>query len=213
MSDYLGPAVLAFVIAACETWLELVTTKYPRTFRFLLWNGLLYGYCFIYGAIAAGVTLAFPALSAAGALQLGGMAQNPWLQGAAVGVAVKSVLHIRLFTIQSVPIGLETLVLLFEPWLLQSIDFAEFTSVRRFLRARADAYTNPADPAQSLKAGKDAVLNNLPRSINRGAFQIDLDKCTSMIGAMELYLRECGEQVFDLVFPLPPPAPAPFPKP
>jgi uncharacterized membrane protein len=69
----LGPPFLAFVIATFLAFLELVTSKYPRT-PFLLRRSLaLYGYALVYGLIAFGVTLGIGSLINAGVIKLAGI--------------------------------------------------------------------------------------------------------------------------------------------
>src|SRR6266571_5245648 len=53
----LGPPVLAFVIASFIAALELITSKYPRTFFLLKRCPALYIYALIYGVIGLAVML------------------------------------------------------------------------------------------------------------------------------------------------------------
>src|SRR5437764_2682259 len=91
----LGFGVVALLVASSVTILGIVTTQYPRTYFLLtpLMCPWLYVYGLTYGVIALGIvstdilhlkTLGF---------------SNPWLQAIAVGVSVKSFLHIHIFSI------------------------------------------------------------------------------------------------------------------
>ena len=57
-----GPSSLAFGIATVIALLELITSKYPRTFFLLKRSRALYTYALIYGVIAFGVTLGLDVL-------------------------------------------------------------------------------------------------------------------------------------------------------
>ena len=114
----LGPNLLAFTVAIAVTALELLTTKYPRTAAFVCHTVWFYVYIVIYGAIAAIALALLPVLGAH--IQSDGInLMNPWIAAAAVGISVKSLLHIRIFNVSTgpgkdLPVGLETIVLLFD---------------------------------------------------------------------------------------------------
>src|SRR5271167_1257446 len=120
-----APAVLAFAISGFFTVLELVTSKYPYTFFLLRKSALLYFYGAIYGLLAAGAYLLLPVIS--DQVKLTGIAVgNPWVRAVAVGFTIKAFLHVRLFDVnmgpgRSFPLGVESLVQVFEPWLLRKI--------------------------------------------------------------------------------------------
>src|ERR1700736_1601035 len=111
----LGPPVLAFVIASFIAALELITSKYPRTFFLLKRCPALYVYALIYGLIGLGVMLGLNYLVSQKAVTLEGFGlSNPWWQAVAIGLSVKAFLHLRIFSVgvggQSFPIGTETIV-------------------------------------------------------------------------------------------------------
>ena len=131
-------AILAFVIAAFISVLELITAKYPRTYFLLKKNRKLYLYALTYGAVAFGIMLGLGALVTAGTVKLEGLGlSSPWVQAIAVGLTTKAFLHINLFNVtvgsQPMPVGLETLVQLFEPALLRTILLDEFNAVRNYI--------------------------------------------------------------------------------
>ena len=199
------PPILALLIAGGVSIVELLTGKYARTFFVLTprrcWA--LYVYGLIYALIGLLAMVGLKALVDAGLIQLQGIGLgNPWGQAVAVGFSAKALLHIRLFNAtvgaQSFPIGVETIVLLFEPWLLRTIDLDEFNGVRAFLTPRAQKYPDIDDVRQRIR---DDVPENLPEQ-ERKAFLADVEGKQQGSAAMELYLRFLGKASFDRVFPL-----------
>lgn len=157
----------------------------------------------MYGLIAAAITLGLRRLTSQGAVTLGGIGlSSPWGQAIAVGLTTKAFLHIRLFTIvvgaQSFPVGVESIVQVFEPWLLREIELEEFNTVREYVQPRSDRYSD-------LTAVRTKIKQDLPQSFSpqeRAAFEADLDKTTTTVQAMELYLRFVGQRSFNRLFPL-----------
>lgn len=198
-----GPAILAFVIAAAISVSELITAKYPRTFFLLRKNHKLYLYALTYGAVAFGIMLGLRALVTAETVKLEGLGLSlPWVQAIAVGLTTKAFLHINLFNVtvgsQPMPVGLETLVQLFEPALLRTILLDEFNAVRNYAQPHADKHSNLPDD-------KGKIKRNIPSTLpaqERAAFESDLDKTDTVIDAMELFLRFVGRATFNRVFPL-----------
>jgi hypothetical protein len=198
----LGPPVLAFVIASFIAVLELITSKYPRTF-FLLKNcSVLYIYGLIYGVIGFAVMLGLNYLVSHKAVTLEGFGlSNPWWQAVAVGLSVKAFLHLRIFSVgvgpQSFPIGTETIMQLFEPWLLRTTELYHFNAGRHFIASRALKYPVLDDVKTKTKA-------NIPGSFSsteKAAFVADVDKAPSVDDAMELFINFLGKSTFDRVFP------------
>lgn len=195
------PCILAFVIASVLVSLELVTSKYPRTVYLLRRCWALYAYAFIYGVIAAGVTFFWTTLSAAGKVQAQGLDfSNPWVRAGAVGIAVKAFLHIRFFTVgagaDAFPVGVETIVQLFEPWLLDTIDLDHFQALVRYIAPRAATYNNPENV-------RTAIQQNTPKSQSTSgrAFLSDVQQASSVAEAMRFYLVFVGTKLFDATFP------------
>jgi len=201
--DTLGPAVVAFVISTAISWLELITAKYPRTYFLLLRNRALWLYGLIYGAIAFGILLGLDALINAEAIRLEGLGfSSPWVRAIAVGVTIKALLHINLFNVrvgsQPVPIGIETIVQLFEPELLRTILLDEFNAVRQYIQPFATQYPD-------LNVVKERIKINIPPTLplqERAAFENEVDKANTVIDAMERFLRFLGRGTFERVFPL-----------
>lgn len=194
-------AALGFAVATLICWLELVTSKYARTVFLVARSAWLYAYCLIYGAIAAALVLLLPLVGDQAQLDGLGMA-NPWARALAIGIAVKAFLHIRLFTVttgpeRSFPVGLESLVQLFEPWMLRSIDLDHFAESRRFLKERAAKHPNHA-------AVLAAALGAIPNTFSSGeqaAMRADLGKEMAPEGVLGVYLSYCGRRALDSVFP------------
>jgi hypothetical protein len=196
-----GPAMLALAIASLITTIELITSKYPHTAPLIGKCRYLYAYVLIYGLISFGVTLGFDQLVQSGRIKLEGVGADPWWQAVALGFSTKALLHIRIFSVtagaQSFPIGTETIVQLFEPWLLDQVMLYEFNAVKKFIAPRAAAHLNLAQV-------KRDILENLPPAFSgpeRTAFQADINNQTSVVDAMEMYLSRFGKASFDRVFP------------
>lgn len=197
----LGPALLAFVIAGLIAFLELVTSEYPQTFSLMGRSWRLYTYSTIYGLIGLGVLMGLGALVEANKVRVEGLGlSSPWVQAIAIGLTVKAILHIRLFAVsvgqQSLPIGVETLVQLFEPWLLRGIEIDHFNAVRTYIDPRAANHPDLNDV-------KTLITQNLPSGFadqERAAFEHDVNEAETVPEAMELYLRFVGRKAFKRVF-------------
>jgi hypothetical protein len=142
-------SLLAGLIAGIVVLVELVTSKYRRSFFLLGTSKALWAYGLIYAVVAFVVRLVLGSLIDTGALKLQGVGvANPWVQSVAIGLSIKAVLHIRLFTVgagaTSFPVGIETVVQLFEPWLLETVDLDELTSYGPMLNlGQLDATLQP----------------------------------------------------------------------
>jgi hypothetical protein len=159
-----GPALLSFALATSLAALELITSKYPRTFSLLRHSWAFYAYAIIYGVIAFCVMLGLGALVKSGTVKLEGLGlSSPWVQAVVIGVAFKAFLHIRLFSVslgaESFPVGVETLVQLFEPWLQRTIELDHFNSLRNYIAPRAQKYSD-------LDLVKQQIAQNLPPSMS-----------------------------------------------
>lgn len=99
---------------------------------------------------------------------------------------------------QSFPVGVESIVQVFEPWLLREIELEEFNVVREYVQPRSNRYND-------LTAVRGKIRQDLPQSFStqeKAAFEADLDKTTTTVQAMELYLRFVGQRSFNRLFPL-----------
>ncbi len=198
----MGPPVLAFVIAAFIAVLELVTSKYPRTFFLLKKCSALYIYALIYGAVGFGVMLGLDHLVSQKMVSLEGLGlSNPWWQAVAIGLSVKAFLHLRIFSVgvsgQSFPIGTETIVQLFEPWLLRTTELYHFNAGQEFIASRAAKYTVLADVKVKTKASVPTSFS----STEKAAFNADVDNATTVENVMELFVNFLGRRTFDRAFP------------
>jgi hypothetical protein len=195
------PFGVAFAVAFAITLLELVTSKYPRTIFLLAGSISLYAYGVVYGLIAAGIDAMLPVISDQATVS-GVAISNPWVRAIAIGLSVKAFLHIRFFDVttgpgKSFPVGVESFVQLFEPWLLRSIDLDHFLATRRLVQSRAAAYADVA-------TARSRALANIPSSFDaseRAAFENDLDNATTIERVMETYLTVLGRKIFSSVYP------------
>lgn len=203
MLNLICPAILALILATAVAWLELVTSKYPRTLFLIKDYKLLYVYSFVYGLAGFLVMLGIGLFTNGNEVQITGpVVTTRWTEALAVGLSTKALLHIRLFTVstgsQSVPVGIESIVHLFEPTLLQNIDLQEFYKVRQHLRPLSLKYSD-------LATVKQMILSDLPQSFSgaeRMSFETDIETAKNVVMAMEVYLRRFGKANFSRLFPL-----------
>ena len=194
-------ALFAGVLAFGITLIELLTSEYPRTCNFLFkksWK--LYLYSIIYGAIAFVFMLLLMLLDS-GIIKLEGLGiSNIWIQAILVGMSTKAILHIRFFSAtigsESFPIGIETILQVFEPWLLTEIKLEEFNAVKEFISNAETKYSN-------LEVVKAKIMANIPSISDKDKviFKLDLDAKTTVSEAMELYLKKFGKKSFVRIFP------------
>jgi hypothetical protein len=215
--EQLLTALIAFIIGGIVSFFELVTSKYPRTIFLLLKSKKLWLYVLIYGTISFCIMLLFDFLVAKEIITIKGLESGEnnllkafWLKALIVGVSTKAFLHIRIFSAnvgsQSIPIGIETIVQIFEPWLLQEIELDEFNLIRDYIEPTKHQYTeNNENQNNNLQIVKDKILENLPRKFRgneRDGFIRDLDKINTVSEAMELYLTTFGKSNFERTFRL-----------
>jgi hypothetical protein len=201
--EKLLPALLAFLIAAVFTALELTTSKYPRTIFLIGKCRHLYVYVAIYGLLSFGTLLGLDALVAAKKITLEGIGlESIWVKAVIVGLSTKALLHISLYNLsvgaKSFPLGTETIVQLFEPWLLEEIFLFEFNEVSTFIAPRRAKYPN-------LVNVKTTIKGNLPAGFTgpeRLGFEAGVEAQVSIEAAMETYLRRFGKTNFTRVFPV-----------
>lgn len=200
----IGWALLGFSVAFFFTWLELITSKYPRTFTFPSGRWAIWVYCFVYGLIAFAVLLGFNALVAKGFIKADGLGlQTPWIRAVAVGIAVKALLHIRLFTVtsgsQPFPVGVETLVQVFEPWLLDRIAQDEDDKKRIYVDAKRAKHPDETETQIKTKL-KANIRRSLPKD-ERVAIALDIDMTASAEEAMIVYLDRFGKSSLSRLYP------------
>jgi hypothetical protein len=201
----LGPSFLALVIASSLALLELLTAKYPRTF-FLARSWTLLLYALVYGLIAFGATYWIGALVSSKTITLQGIGlSSPLVQAIAIGVSAKALLHIRLFNVtvgsEVFPIGIESVMQIFEPWLLRTIELNHWNAMQAFVNSRSP---NDLD----LAAVKKKIIDNLPTgpnwsAVERSAFAADVRRASDVPEAMRLFVNFLGKKTFDRVFPPP----------
>ena len=195
-----GP-LLAFVVAGLVTTLELVTSKFPRTGFLLRRCPKVYIYASIYGTLAAAIMASLSHLLAADVIQLTGPAlSQTWIQALAIGLSTKALLHIRIFNVavggKDFPVGVETLVQLFEPWLLREIELYHFNQMRYFLTPIVESYPELDTVKAKIRAD---VPTTLP-SAERSAFLHDVEQAENVELAAELYLVLLGRDSLRRLF-------------
>lgn len=201
--DLLGP-IVAFAVAFLVTILELITTKYPRTGFLLRRCTKLYLFAAIYGTVATAVMVCLGYFVHSGSIVLEGPAlSRSWVQALAIGLSTKALLHIRIFNVavggRDFPIGVETLVQLFEPWLLREIELDHFNRMRYFLAPIVRTYPDLAEVKKMIRGDVPATLPAAERS----AFLHDVDNAESVESACELYLGFLGRDSLGRLFPRP----------
>lgn len=198
------PAILAGILALSITIAELVTSKYARTYFLVMRSQWIYVYALIYALIAFGVMLLVDTLTENGLIKLEGLGlSNIWVRAIVVGVSVKAFLHIRLFNVtvgsSNVPIGVETLVLVFEPWLLDQLTLDHYNLKAELIGERVKKYPD-------LTIVRAKINGNLPSEWpkeKKVALSSDVDKAASVEEAMEAALTYLGKRTLDRLFPLP----------
>src|SRR5215831_12163891 len=158
----LGPPLLAFLIASGITATELVTSEYSSTFFTVRRCPSLYLYSLIYGTIAFIIVAIGTGSSHIEVIGI----SNPWIQAVIVGLSIKAIFHIRLFSVtrgqgaDPLPIGLETIVLIFEPQLKHMIEQEETHGLHKFLDPRVLKY-------HDLQDVRARIMSNLSRHMTR----------------------------------------------
>lgn len=183
------------------TFLENVTSKYPNTGFLIYASRALWIYCTIYGFIAVAGFFLSGWLISTGKLKIEGLGlDSPCIRGLVIGLTTKAIMQINIYTVTtgstSFPIGFQTFVQLFEPYLIRFIGLDEFELVRKFV-APFVARFNDLDQVKSL------IKQNIPVFIpaeEKGAFENEIDKETSVRNAMERFLRFLGRKTFERVF-------------
>jgi hypothetical protein len=201
-----------FAIAASVTFLELVTSKYPRTLCLVSKSQSLYIYACIYGLFGIAINLGYPLLFSPGVadgLHTSGAtpqpvtwSSNPWVRAALIGFTVKALLHVRVFELTTSPgksilIGVETITQLFEPLLLRNIGLEHWIALRKFLAPAAAKYPVLAD-------ARERELAAIPTSFDateRGAMTNDLNAAASVPDVLQIYLTNVGCRGFASIFP------------
>jgi hypothetical protein len=191
---------VTFVVAALVTAVELITSKYPRTVRFAVKSVWFYAYILIYGLLGA---IAFALLPLLGdQVTTESVISNPWVKAAIIGFSVKAFLHIRIFAVstgpgQSFPVGLESFVQLFEPWILRSLELDHYSEQSAFIASRAAKFANVA-------AARTEAKNNPPPGLSpaeKAVFEADIDQAANAAQVIAAYLKYSGIRLTKTTFP------------
>jgi hypothetical protein len=192
---------LAFAVATLVTAIELITSKYGRTARFVLTSSSFYVYVVVYGVLG-GIALALLPLLDGQVTTSGIASSNPWVKAALIGFSVKAVLHIRVFTVstgpgQSFPVGLESFVQLFEPWLLRNIELNHFAAQSDFIAPRAGRQADVVSARTQAKTNTPPGLSAAEKAV----FDSDIDQASSSAQVIAAYLKYAGIQLTTTAFP------------
>jgi len=200
----LGPALVGFAVAVLITGLELVQLKFPKTWVFAVKSWALYVYCLIYGLIAFFVLWGFDSLRSNGVIKVEGLgASNPWILALYVGISVKALLHIRLYTVGSgTPIGPETIVHLFEPGLIDSVEQRHFVDRTLYVATIVNRCT--AMTQEQIKQKLTANIRSTLPAPEKGALELDIQKAKTPDEAITVYLNRFGKHSVEVLFPKPP---------
>ncbi|MEA2906821.1 MAG: hypothetical protein QOI12_4208 [Alphaproteobacteria bacterium] len=196
-----GLLVLAFTIATFVTAVELLTSKYARTSRFVLKSAWFYVYVLIYGILGAGALALLPLLGDQVTTE-GIAGTNPWIKAALIGFSVKAVLHIRIFAVstgpgQSFPVGLESLVQLFEPWMLRTIELDHYSEQSAFITPRAAGFGTVADARSKAKTNPPPGFSAAEKAV----FEADIDQAATPAQVIAAYLKYAGIKLASATFP------------
>jgi hypothetical protein len=191
--------LVAFGVAWIVVIVELLSSEYPRTYFALTKSKSLALYAAFYGLLAV-IALFLFATVVDIRLANGVALMSPWVTAAICGASIKSVLQLNIATIrigsERIPIGLKTLVQLFEPPLLRSIAFQEFLGVRALV---SKFVTADRVIGEVKRAATDGIPPSLPKAEREG-FSADVELSTSVERVMTLYLRFAGREAFTRVF-------------
>jgi hypothetical protein len=196
-----GHLLVAFAVAALVTGIELLTSKYPRTVRFALSSPWFYVYLIIYGLLGAAALALVPLVS--DQLTVEGIgATNPWMKAVLVGFSIKAVLHIRIFSVttgpgQSFPVGLESFVQLFEPWMLRTVELDHYSAQSTFITPRAARFANAAAAQTQAKSNPPPGLSSAERAV----FESDIDQAATPAQVIAAYLKYAGIKLTMSTFP------------
>jgi hypothetical protein len=151
--------------------------------------------------IAAGAYALLPLVGAREEPASIGLA-NPWIQAGVAGLSVKALLHIRVFNVSTgpgkdFPVGLETIVLLFEPWLIRTIELDVFGQLVTFVGPRAARCATLAD-------AQERANNNIPNTFSpaeKAALSADVARATVASDVIVAYISYAGLGLTRTVFP------------
>jgi hypothetical protein len=196
-----GLLLVTFAVATLVTAIELITSKYPRTAPFALKSPWFYAYVLIYGLLGA-VGLALLPLLGDKVTTEGIALSNPWVTAALIGFSVKAILHIRIFAVstgpgQSFPVGLESFVQLFEPWMLRTVELDHFSEQSAFIAPRAARFATVADARTQATANPPPGLSTPERAV----FDADIGQAANQGQVIAAYLKYSGIRLTNTTFP------------
>jgi hypothetical protein len=120
-----------------------------------------------------------------------------------IGLSAKALLHIQFASIpwagskQPFPLGTETLVQAFEPWLLRTIDLDAYKVVQEYLGKKVRAYP---ELDEVKKRVREHIPDSLPET-EKTALEVDVGKAATVSKVLEFYLAAVGVSIVDQFFP------------
>jgi hypothetical protein len=127
---------------------------------------------------------------------------NGWVRALITGFFIKGLLHIRLVNVatgpgKSFPLGLESIVRIFEPWLLTEIGLHVFSAKKVWLKKHVGAY---ADVAMA----RARALDNIPSGFDpaeQASLRADIKRADSAEKVLDVYVTYAGPKALASVFP------------
>lgn len=199
------PALLSLVVAGNSAYQDLIADpRYTRT-SFLLWDtrsrSSIFFYLAVYSLVAFVICIFFPQiLNQAGVKTEGLLMSNAWTQGLMIGVSLKSIMGISLWTVPNsgaTKISIEAMVGRFVnfPRMLENIKENYHASLRAYVSGVVGK-RSVAEVRENLKG----VLTHLPEE-DLQSFAIDLDKAVDKNSASRFFLERYGRRLFEEAFP------------
>lgn len=138
-------ALLALAVGSITTGSVVWLSQHPEAGTFLMpWHcPALYGYCFVYGVIAAGLTMASPYLPLLNAVKIGGVAiDNVWVNAILIGLLVRVIIGRPLaISINGKSFNIGALGSRVDKVFLRKIRLNVLFSQRRHVQGRMDTMT------------------------------------------------------------------------
>jgi hypothetical protein len=177
---------------------ELLSNKYPRTFRLVVQSFAFWGYVAIYGGTACSIAVVAEVSKAKGVASL---PADPIVRAIVIGVFIKALLRLNLYTLSEGPpakvLGPELFTNLFLPHLLRSIVFGEDRAVKAYVQVAASKQNDLATLKKDLLARVPAGIDGAEKT----AFERQVGSATSPSSALSAYLRFVGTEIFKKEFP------------
>src|SRR5262249_16610408 len=104
---------------------------------------------------------------------------------------------------QSFPVGLESFVQLFEPWMLRELELDHYDKERAFIQPRAARFNDP-NPATNVTNARNQAKPNPPPALSapeRAVYEADVDQAANPAQVIAAYLKYSGINLTKSTFP------------